>query len=439
MQLPAHGELPLTPTAAELRGWIADAARRSAELVWDLDPDQLLGPYLPTVNPLRWEIAHASWFYSRWVIRDALGHPPVRADEDALFDSIAIAHAVRWVLPLPSIAETRAYVEAAHAQVLAALDDGASDRVRYMAAYAVFHEDMHTEAFTYARQTLAYPPPTLTGCARPAPTAVGSLGDVAIPGGRFRLGAEPGDGFVFDNEKWAHEVEVAPFSIARTAVTQGEVAAFVDDGGYLRPELWSAAGWAWRSADARTAPRFWRRGEAGWERRWFDRWEPIDPAVAMLHVSAYEAEAYCQWAGRRLPTELEWEVAAAGEPDGRGGLAPVKRRYPWGDSAPDATRANFDTRALGPIDVGALPDGDSAFGCRQMLGNVWEWTSTAFDGYPGFEADMYQEYSAPWFRSHRVLRGGAYSSRARLLRATWRNFYTPNRDDVMTGFRTCAR
>jgi iron(II)-dependent oxidoreductase len=436
----ADGELPLTPSAARLREWIADAARRSAELVWDLDEARLMGPYLPTVNPLRWEIAHASWFYSRWVIRDGLGRPPVRADEDSLFDSIAIGHVVRWYLPLPSIEDTKAYVGEAHRQVLEALDADPSERVLYLAAYALFHEDMHTEAFTYARQTLAYPRPQLTGCARPAATDFGPLGeDAQVPGGRFRLGAQPGDGFAFDNEKWAHEARVEPFAIARTAVSQGEFAAFVDDGGYDRPALWSAAGWGWRSADARTAPRFWRRGPSGWERRWFDTWEPLDPTVAMLHVSAYEAEAYCTWAGRRLPTELEWEVAAAGQPDGRGGLAPGKRRYPWGDEAPDETRANLDARALGPIDVGALPAGDSAFGCRQMLGNVWEWTSSMLEAYPGFEVDMYREYSEPWFGSHRVLRGGAYTSRARLMRNTWRNFYTPNRDDVMTGFRTCAR
>jgi iron(II)-dependent oxidoreductase len=158
----------------------------------------------------------------------------------------------------------------------------------------------------------------------------------------------------------------------------------------------------------------------------------------MLHVNWYEAQAYCRWAGRRLPTEAEWEVAAAGEPAGAG-LAPHKRRFPWGDEPPTPERAQLDDRCAGCADVAARPAGDSAFGCRQMIGNAWEWTASVFQPYPGFVADPYREYSEPWFGDHMVLRGGCWATCARLLRNTWRNFYEPDRRDVWAGFRTCAR
>ena len=159
----------------------------------------------------------------------------------------------------------------------------------------------------------------------------------------------------------------------------------------------------------------------------------------MIHVNWYEAEAYCNWAGRRLPTETEWEVAASAEltPEGDG-LSDRRRHFPWGDDPPTAERANLDWRA-GLVEVGAYPDGDSAFGCRQMIGNIWEWTADNFLHYPGFAIDPYREYSKPWFGTHKVLRGGCWATRSLLVRNTWRNFYTPDRRDVWAGFRTCAK
>jgi len=240
---------------------------------------------------------------------------------------------------------------------------------------------------------------------------------------------------VFDNEKWAHPVELQPFAIGRAPVTQAEFAAFVEADGYGRSELWSEAGWNWRKMAGARQPTYWCRQGGGWLRRDFDRWVPLEPSRPVIHVNWYEADAYCRWAGRRLPTEAEWEAAAAtGGPE----LAAPKRRFPWGEGAPDATRARLDGHALGCCDVGALPAGDSHFGCRQMIGNVWEWTASDFLPYPGFVADPYHDYSQPWFGTHKVLRGGAWTTRARLLRNSWRNFYKPDRRDVWAGFRTCA-
>jgi iron(II)-dependent oxidoreductase len=414
----------MTPEA--LCEWVDEARSRTLVLAQDLSDEQLMGPRLKIVNPLRWEIAHVAWFQEKWVLRHASGRPPIRADADALWDSGAIPHDTRWDLPLPSRADSLAYMEEVRRRVQERLRTGPPvPELLYFARYCVHHEDMHDEAFTYTRQTLGYPAPRLgaDGAATPA----GPLpGDAGVPGGVLRLGAEPGEPFVFDNEKWAHEVEVEPFAIARAATTQAEFAAFVDDGGYRRRELWSDEGWSWRTAAGADHPVYWRRDAGGWQRRDFDRWVGLEPHRPVIHVCWHEAQAYCRWAGRRLPTEAEWE-AAAGE-----------SRFPWGDAPPTPEHANLDWRAMGCVDVGALPAGDSAVGCRQMIGNVWEWTSSEFAPYPGFVADAYRDYSQPWFRTHRVLRGGAWTTRSRLIRNTWRNFYTPDRRDVLAGFRTCT-
>jgi|DewCreStandDraft_5_1066085.scaffolds.fasta_scaffold00800_15 iron(II)-dependent oxidoreductase len=431
-------------SARTLSEWVRDARRCTFELVADLTDEQMIGPLLPIINPLLWEIGHVAWFQEKWVLRHALGREPIRPDADALWDSIAIPHDERWRLPLPSREQTLAYMREVRDRVLEVLERSElTPELAYFVCLSVFHEDMHTEAITYTRQTLGYPPPKLSLVVETSAISAegGPLpGDVEIPGGTFWLGATPDEPFVFDNEKWAHPVSVRPFVMARAPVTQAEFAAFVDDGGYRRREWWSEAGWQWRERVGAEHPVYWRREAPGrWWRRHFDQWVPLEPHRPVIHVNWYEAEAYCRWAGRRLPTEEEWEVAAAGEPDASGArLAERKRRFPWGDEPPTPERANLDWRAMGCVDVGALAAGESAFGCRQMIGNVWEWTSSDFLPYPGFVPDPYKEYSQPWFGDHKVLRGGCWVTRGRLLRNTWRNFYRPDRRDVWAGFRTCA-
>ena len=422
---------------------LEDARQRTLTLVDGLDAAQMMGPKLPIVNPLRWEIGHAAYFYEYWILRKYLGLDPVLSTVDSLYDSITIAHDDRWDLPLPGMDDTLAYMRAVKDRVREHVEqDGPDPRRDYLLEYAIYHEDMHTEAYTYTRQTLAYPTPAIGSV--PAELMHGRLdGDAEIPGGTFLLGATPEDGFVFDNEKWAHAVEVQPFRIARAAVSNAEYAAFVDAGGYANPDYWDADGRTWLRASGLACPRYWRRGPdgcpSGWEMRRFDRWEPLPPDAAVIHVCWHEAQAYCRWAGRRLPTELEWEVAAAGQPDARGALSATKRRYPWGDTPPAPHLANLDGRALGTVAVGALAEGDSAFGCRQMIGNAWEWTADTFGPYPGFTPDMYQDYSQPLFGNTKVLRGGAWTTRGRMIRNTWRTYYGPERNDVFAGFRTCAQ
>jgi iron(II)-dependent oxidoreductase len=428
-------------TAALLVTWVREARQRTLELTVDLREDQLLGPRLAIVNPFLWEIGHVGWFQEYWVLRHALGEAPLRADGDRLYDSAKVPHDDRWDLPLPSRQETLAYIREVRNRVVARLESQAlTPELAYFVRLSVFHEDMHDEAFTYTRQTHGWSPPRITSPAQRPPGTVLPAGDAKIPGGTFLLGAAPdGEPFVFDNEKWAHPVEVKPFAIARAPVTQGEFAAFVDAGGYRQRDFWSEAGWKWREEAGAKQPVYWSRtASGGFQRRHFDAQVALEPFQPVIHVSWYEAEAFCRWAGRRLPTEVEWEVAAAGEPGPDGRLAPHKRRFPWGDSPPAPERASLDWSGRGCVDVSALPDGDSAFGCRQLMGNVWEWTSSDFLPYPDFIADPYEEYSQPWFATHKVLRGGCWVTRSRLLRNTWRNFYPPHRRDVWAGFRTCA-
>ena len=430
---------------------LRDSRKRTMELIGDLSEEQMMGPQLRIVNPPLWEIGHLAWFQEYWNLRRLNGTREQFAGSeflsrpDEIYNSAEIDHDSRWEADLLSIPETRDYMQNVLDRTLERLDKDGGPELAYYSRLAAFHEDMHTEAFTYTRHTHGLPAPNISeydpSILDGQPT--GALeGDAGIPGGEFMLGADPDDErvpFVFDNEKWAHPVEVAPFRMARGQVTYGQFAEFVEDGGYDRRELWSEAGWRWRESGEVEGPLYWEKRGGEWHHRRFDGWEPLPVNAAVIHVNYHEAQAYCEWAGRRLPTEAEWELAAAAEPDASGGITGHKRLYPWGDEPPTPERANLDARLMGTVDTAAFPAGESAFGVRQMLGNVWEWCSDVFGPYPGYERDPYKEYSEPWFGDHMVLRGGCWATRSRMLRNTWRNFYTPDRRDTLVGFRTCAR
>jgi EgtB-related family protein len=459
-------------TAPQIIGWLRALRARTLALVADLSDAQLIGPRLSIVNPPLWEIGHVAWFQEFWVLRHLLKQKPLVENADQLYNSTDVAHDTRWELRLPSREQTLRYMEEVLNRCSENLDGAGplSPETFYFYLLAAFHESMHAEALAYTRQTLAYAAPDL-GAIEPSDEGSGAAlgGDVEVPGGNFSIGATADFPFVFDNEKWAHPVTLKPFCIARTPVTNGQFRDFVEDGGYRHAEFWSAAGCQWlehggapqleRSfakffnknlnepmevsafTERLEHPVYWARGADGhWQQRVFHRYVPLKENFPVVHVSWFEAEAYCNWAKRRLPTEAEWEAAAAGEPADHGhGLSERRRHFPWGDEAPDKARANIDWRAGGIVDVTAHASGDSAFGCRQMIGNVWEWTADDFLPYPGFTIDPYKEYSNPWFGSHKVLRGGCWTTASLLIRNTWRNFYTADRRDVWAGFRTCAK
>jgi iron(II)-dependent oxidoreductase len=406
---------------AELRlDDLREARERTLALVADLSDTQFTVPMLETINPILWEIGHAAYFAEYWTLRHLFGEAPIVPNADSLYDSAKIPHDTRWSLPLPDRAKTLDFMRTQLERMLARAEDAARmPNAPYFYALALFHEDMHGEAMVYTRQTLGYAWPLVRQAHHDEGVAHhdegvahhDELGDARVPGGTYTIGSTPDHGFVFDNEKWAHEVRLDAFDIARTPVTNAQFRAFIDDGGYRTREFWSDDGWEWRARADAQQPIYWQDGM----RRHFNRLVPVRENDPVAHVNYFEAQAYCRWAGRRLPTEAEWEVAATDAP----------------------VRGNLDGAYGDVCDVSLFADAESRFGCRQMIGNVWEWTQSLFEPYPGFAPDPYKEYSEPWFGTHYVLRGGAWSTRSRLITTRWRNFYRPHRRDIITGFRTC--
>lgn len=433
----------LSDEAKILVNALIDTRERELEVLDGLTRAQLVGEQDRKIEPPIWEMGHVGWFQEHWILRNLDKTEPIKPEAYQLYDSFNIPNSERWDLAFPSKEETLVYITDVLQRCINRLENRTltEDDV-YFYKLAINHEDMHSETMVHIRQTLSYPKPLIQKT-RTALLDVDlnfELQDVSVPGGTFILGATRDMPFVLDNEKWGHEVEIRPFKISNTPVTTAQFEAFVNDNGYLQSQFWSEEGWAWREKAQASQPLYWRKEQDGsFCQLLFGEWEPLRPYHPMVNVNFYEAEAYCKWAGRRLPTEAEWELAASGIPTGDGaGFQQEKRWFPWGNQAPDQGTANLDSAALGPIDVRALPDSDSLFGCRQMIGNLWEWTSGNFDAYPGFEIDPYDTYSAPSFGQQKVLRGGCWVTRSRVIRNTWRNFYTPDRNNIYAGFRTCA-
>lgn len=425
------------PPRATLVAWLREAHALTRTLTLGLSAQQRTVPLLPIVNPPAWEVGHVAWFLEFWMHRGGdFAVPCRRPGGDRLYDSARVPHDSRWTLDLPAWDATHVYLQSVVDDTVERIEARPlDDETAYFIQLSIAHHDMHNEAFAYMWQTLGFPLPLAAPRVR-VTGPCGSEGDVDFPAATLTLGARPGEGFVHDNEKWAHEVHVPAFSIARHATTNAQFLAFVEDGGYARRDLWTGAGWQMREGLGLAHPRYWSRQEGAWHLRRHDRVLPLPADEPVMHVSCHEAEAYCRWAGRRLPTEAEWERAASAAPGGEG-----KRAYPWGAAMPEpGVHAHCDARAGGPGPVYDCPAGLSAHGVCQMIGNAWEWTSTRFGPYPGFSPDPYREYSAPWFADeHRVLRGGSFFTPRRLVRNTWRNFYRPDRADMFCGFRTCAR
>ncbi|MFT7668987.1 MAG: iron(II)-dependent oxidoreductase [Planctomycetota bacterium] len=418
----------------ELIRGVQAAHLRTLALTDDLADSQLTVSLVESLNPFLWELGHVAFFCELFLLRELDGGELLIKNGNDLYNSFDVPHAERWELALPNREATRDYMKTVLSRVLERVKGRElTQRERYLYRMVANHEDMHGEAFTYMRQQaeLSAPPAVLAGMMRKRPAAGSLPGDVEVPGGNFMLGADSTSDFAYDNEKWAHEVQVAPFRIARAPVTNEEFAAFVADEGYARQEFWSRAGWSWRKANAAQEPAYWRGDGSNWVRVNYDECVALEGDQPVSHVSYYEAEAYCRWAKRRLPSEAEWELAASGSPG-------PKRIYAWGDDASHTTKSNSGSQHGSCVDVADFAAGESTFGCRQMLGNVWEWTASEFYPFPGFQLDdPYKEYSAPWFGDRKVLRGGSWATQASLTYITYRNFFPPRRRDIISGFRTC--
>ena len=423
-------------TSKDLLEPLLDARHVELALLEGLSDPEMLGTAGHFLEPPIWEMGHVGWFQEYWLLRRLDGVDTLLRGSDELYDSFCVPYRQRWELRFPTRTETLKYITDVLERSVTRLgsrEPTAADA--YFYTLAAQHEGMHAENLTAILQTLGYARPAglRRRCTASDVAADFRLHDVSVPGGTFMLGADPDEPFVFDNEKWAHPVEVAPFRIAATPVTNQDFTAFVDDSGYRRRECWGRRGWDWRRRQRAEHPLFWQCHEGRWFERRFELLVPLEPWHPVVHVNWYEAEAFCRWAGRRLPTEAEWEMAATLDPVTR-----CKRRFPWGDAFPTPECANLDYHAGGTLDVRALAAGDSPVGCRQMIGNVWEWVADTFKPYPGFVCDPYKEYSEPHFGQKKVLKGGCWTTRSRLIRATWRNFFKAQRRNIFAGFRTAA-
>lgn len=362
---------------------------------------ELVVPVDARLNPPLWELGHVGWFQEYWTSRNperpagpradpqAPRRPGVRPDADALYDSSRVPHRQRWSLPLPSVSQTLDDLARQLDATLAALAQADGDDASlYFFRLALFHEDMHHEAAAYMAQALGLPPGgALAGAGETPPRQ--ARRQLAIAGGTRQFGSA-GDGFAFDNELPPFVAALEPFVIDASAVTWADFLPFVEAGGYAAREFWSDAGWHWRRHTAARGPRYLARDGQAWRIERFGRVQPLDLRLAACHLTAHEAEAWCRWAGRRLPTEFEWEAAAVEAPH------------------------------------------DFSFG------DVWEWTSSPFAPYAGFEPHPYRDYSAPWFDGRPVLRGASFATQPRMKHVRYRNFFTADRNDIFAGFRSCA-
>jgi len=425
----------------ELRDHVAAELRRSRErsaLLTDaVDDDDLVRQHSRLMSPLVWDLAHVGNQEELWLVRDVGGMRPVRQDIDHLYDAFQHPRADRPALPLLGPEETRGYVGEVRDKVLHVLERTPLEGRRLVDhAFAfgmiVQHEHQHDETMLATHQLRAGEP-VLSADPAPPSVAPPARREVLVRGGTFTMGTST-EPWALDNERPAHEVEVGPYWIDAAPVTVGEYLRFVEQGGYDEPRWWSETGWAYRQKAGLEAPLFWRRDGEGWVRRRFGVVESLPLDQPVVHVSFHEAEAYAAWAGKRLPTEQEWEKAARFDPaSGR------SRRFPWGDEDPGPQHANLGQRHLSPAPVGAYPDGASPLGVHQLMGDVWEWTGSPFTAYPGFMAFPYEEYSLVFFGGdYRVLRGGSFGTDAAACRGTFRNWDHPIRRQIFAGFR-CAR
>ncbi|WP_299037665.1 ergothioneine biosynthesis protein EgtB [uncultured Pseudokineococcus sp.] len=458
----------------DLQGALAALERARAQTLrlTDVPEDELVVQHSALMSPLVWDLAHVGQQEEHWLLGDAAGlgraacgavRPRVFAPEVAsLYDAAEHPRATRTSLPLLDAAASRRSLAEVRGRVLDALaravpDTGATHDARdgahrglgsggpadaavFAASMTAQHEHQHDETMlaTHGLRAgeallVAEPVPRARPGAVPDAGADPRADSVLVPGGSFALGADPlAEPFALDNELPQHRVDVAAFRLGRLPVTCGQWARFVADGGYDDPRWWTDRGWRHRCEAGLQAPLGWAPdGAGGFTRRRFGVVEEVPEREPVQHVDFHEAQAFARWAGARLPTEVEWEKACAHDPATAG-----RRRWPWGEEPPTPERATLGGRSLRPAEAGALPASASACGAEQMVGDVWEWTSSGFEPWPGFRTMLYDGYSAPFFGGdYRVLRGGSWATDAAAVRPSFRNWDHPVRRQVFAGLR----
>ena len=407
-----------TPTKRELAAALNCAREATLRLVEPVDDEQMVAQVSPIMSPLVWDLAHIGWFEELWLIRRIAIDEPLLEGFDDVYDAFRHPRGQRSRLPILTPPEARAYLESVRRRALRVLEDVPLEdshplRGAYVYGLVLQHELQHQETILQTLQLsgVAYATPPHDDLQTPPRPE-----DVLVPAGPLTLGTNK-EPWAYDNEKPARVVDLPAFWVERHPVTNGRFAEFVEDGGYRKRRYWSDDGWQWLREERVQAPLYWQRGSGGWVRRRLGRSEPVPPAEPVQHISFYEAEAVAAWAGKRLPTEAEWESAAQGaDSDGDG---------------------NLGRESFGPLPVARRAT--SWVGCECVLGDVWEWTSSAFTGYPGFTAFPYAEYSEVFFGDeHRVLRGGSWATDPLVARMTFRNWDYPQRRQLFSGVRLAA-
>ena len=438
---PVAAQDTTTSRVADAVASLARAREHTLAIIAPLTDEDVATQHDALMSPILWDLGHIAAFEELWLHQNMAG--PIRfAEMPGTYNPFEHPRATRGSLPLPTLDGQRAELARVRAATLDILADARFDerspllRNAYVVNMVAQHEWQHQETILQTLQLKQGAPyRAIPAWSLPdgfAPLVEGAM--VPCQGGRVRLGTDDRT-TSYDNERPAHQVHLAPFLIDVTAVTNAAYQRFVDDGGYDEPAHWSEAGWRWRCDTGIRAPKHWERGENGsWDVRTMDFTAPLDPLRPVCHVCYHEADAFARTVGKRLPTEAEWEVAATWNPERN-----VAQPFPWGDEPLSHALANVDQLAFGTAQVHAFPRNVSPIGCHGMIGDVWEWTSTDFTGYPGFTAFPYPEYSEVFFGpDYKVLRGGSWATSADVARATFRNWDYAIRRQIFAGFR-CAR
>jgi iron(II)-dependent oxidoreductase len=419
---------------------LSEARTRTLQLLLPLSDGDLRAQHDSLMSPILWDLGHIAYFEELWLTRNLNG-PIEFVEMPGLFNPFEHPRSERGLLPLPTLVHCREIMEEIRGRVLERLEsadlDSANPLLRdgYVYHMVLQHEYQHNETILQTlqlKQGQPYSPSYRHDV--PVPQVLGTApGMVRFPGGTVNIGTDD-HAWAYDNERPLHQVQVEPFWVDVQPVTNREYAEFMAAGGYSTREFWSSAGWDWVQSSGAVGPKYWSWENGLWMNRFMDRKGPVTPSHPVCHVCYYEAEAYSRFVGKRLPTEVEWETAASWDI-----VTHTKREFPWGNEPASRHLANIDQLSFGTAPVRSYEENVSPVGCYGMIGDVWEWTSSDFQPYPGFESFPYKEYSQEFFGSnYKVLRGGSWATRPGAIRNTFRNWDYPIRRQIFSGFR-CAR